>query len=148
MWGGRFATGPAAIMEEINASIDFDRKLFAQDIDGSIAHATMLADCHIISGDDRDKIIHGLNTIRSEIEKGRFVFSRKLEDIHMNIEARLSDLIGPACRAAAHRAFAQRPGGARFSLWVRAEARHVRPTQRLKADRGLPRQGRGACKRR
>ena len=96
MWGGRFATGPAAIMEEINASIDYDRKLYAQDIDGSIAHATMLAECHIISGGDRDKIIHGLNTIRSEIEKGEFVFSRKLEDIHMNVEARLSDLIGAA----------------------------------------------------
>ena len=68
MWGGRFASGPDAIMEDINASIDFDRKLFAQDIRGSLAHADMLADNGIISVEDRDKITHGLNTILSEIE--------------------------------------------------------------------------------
>ena len=122
MWGGRFATGPAAIMEEINASIDYDRKLYAQDIDGSIAHAAMLADCHIISDGDRDKIIHGLNTIRSEIELGEFNFSRKLEDIHMNVEARLADLIG----AAAGRLHTARSRNDQvavdFRMWVRAEA--------------------------
>jgi argininosuccinate lyase len=86
MWGGRFASGPDAIMEEINASIDFDRKLYAQDIRGSLAHAAMLAKTGIISAEDCDKITHGLNTILSEIEEGRFRFSRQLEDIHMNIE--------------------------------------------------------------
>jgi argininosuccinate lyase len=76
MWGGRFASGPDAIMEEINASIDFDRKLYAQDIRGSLAHAAMLANTGIISSDDCDKITHGLNTILSEIEAGEFTFSR------------------------------------------------------------------------
>jgi argininosuccinate lyase len=122
MWGGRFATGPAAIMEEINASIDYDRKLFAQDIEGSIAHATMLAECHIISEGDRDKIVHGLNTIRSEIEKGEFAFSRKLEDIHMNVEARLSDLIGQAA-GRLHTARSRNDQVALdFRMWVRSEA--------------------------
>lgn len=96
MWGGRFAAGPAAVMEEINASIDFDRVLYGQDIDGSVAHATMLAATGIISSADRDAIIAGLNAIRSEIEAGTFTFSRALEDIHLNIEARLTELIGPA----------------------------------------------------
>ena len=85
MWGGRFASGPSAIMEEINASIDFDKILYEQDIEGSIAHATMLAACGIISNEDRDEIIHGLNTIKSEIADEEFAFSRSLEDIHMNI---------------------------------------------------------------
>ena len=96
MWGGRFAAGPSAIMEAINASIGFDRKLYAQDIRGSLAHARMLAQTGIISADDQNKIADGLNTILSEIEEGRFVFSRQLEDIHMNIESRLAELIGPA----------------------------------------------------
>ena len=122
MWGGRFASGPAAIMEEINASIGYDRKLYAQDIEGSIAHATMLADCDIISGDDRDKIVHGLNTIRSEIEKGEFTFSRKLEDIHMNVEARLSELIGPSA-GRLHTARSRNDQVALdFRMWVRGEA--------------------------
>ncbi|TDH34833.1 argininosuccinate lyase [Pseudohoeflea suaedae] len=96
MWGGRFASGPDAIMEEINASIDYDRKLFRQDIRGSLAHAAMLETTGILSSEDCDKITHGLTQIGEEIEKGEFSFSRRLEDIHMNIEARLSDLIGPA----------------------------------------------------
>ena len=96
MWGGRFASGPDAIMEEINASIDYDRKLFRQDIRGSLAHAAMLETTGILSSEDCDKITHGLNQIGEEIEKGEFSFSRRLEDIHMNIEARLADLIGPA----------------------------------------------------
>lgn len=99
MWGGRFASGPAAIMEEINASIGFDAKLFAQDIAGSQAHADMLAQQGIISPDDASQIVSGLNTILSEIKAGSFTFSRALEDIHMNVEARLRDLIGaPAGR--------------------------------------------------
>jgi argininosuccinate lyase len=96
MWGGRFASGPAAIMEAINASIGFDRKLYAQDINGSLAHSEMLAETGIISADDQAKIAHGLNTILKEIEDGKFNFSTQLEDIHMNIEARLAELIGPA----------------------------------------------------
>src|SRR5258708_29160338 len=96
MWGGRFASGPAAIMEAINASIGFDRKLYAQDIRGSIAHSEMLAKTGIISAADQEKIADGLNTVLKEIEAGTFEFSTRLEDIHMNIEARLADLIGPA----------------------------------------------------
>src|SRR6187399_2730552 len=96
MWGGRFAAGPGAIMQEINASIDFDRRLYRQDIAASKAHAAMLAKQGIISRDDAAKIAHGLDTILSEMEVGKFRFKRELEDIHMNVESRLSDLIGPA----------------------------------------------------
>ncbi|MDA7947765.1 MAG: argininosuccinate lyase [Hyphomicrobiaceae bacterium] len=95
MWGGRFASGPAKIMEEINASIDFDKRLFAQDIAGSKAHCEMLAETGIISSEDASAILQGLDTIASEIEGGKFTFSRALEDIHMNIEARLGELAGP-----------------------------------------------------
>src|SRR3954471_11846353 len=96
MWGGRFASGPDAIMEEINASIDFDRHLYRQDIAASKAHAAMLAKQGIITAQDAKKIAHGLDTILSEIEAGGFEFKRALEDIHMNVESRLSELIGPA----------------------------------------------------
>jgi len=96
MWGGRFATGPDAIMEEINASIGFDQRLFRQDIAGSIAHATMLAETGILTQDDRDAIIAGLNEVLAEIEGGTFTFSRALEDIHMNVESRLREKIGDA----------------------------------------------------
>ncbi|MBB3316593.1 argininosuccinate lyase [Rhizobium sp. BK181] len=121
MWGGRFASGPDAIMEEINASIGFDKKLFAQDIRGSIAHATMLAHQGIISADDKDKIVAGLNTILSEIESGNFEFSRKLEDIHMNVEARLATLIGPAA-GRLHTARSRNDQVALdFRLWVKEE---------------------------
>src|SRR5947207_9741667 len=95
MWGGRFASGPGAIMQEINASIDFDRRLYRQDIAASKAHAAMLAHQGIIGSDDAEKIAHGLDTILSEIETGAFKFDRALEDIHMNVEARLAELIGP-----------------------------------------------------
>jgi argininosuccinate lyase len=125
MWGGRFASGPAAIMEEINASIGFDKKLYAQDIRGSIAHATMLAHQGIITGEDKDKIVHGLNTILSEIEEGRFEFSRKLEDIHMNVEARLAELIGPAA-GRLHTARSRNDQVALdFRLWVKEELQKV-----------------------
>ena len=96
MWGGRFATGPDAIMEEINASIGFDQRLFRQDIAGSIAHATMLAETGILTQEDRDAIIAGLDEVLAEIEGGSFTFSRALEDIHMNVESRLRDKIGDA----------------------------------------------------
>ncbi|MFG1412529.1 argininosuccinate lyase [Xanthobacter sp. VTT E-85241] len=96
MWGGRFSTGPDAIMEEINASIGFDQRLFAQDIAGSKAHAAMLATQGIVAGEDVEKIQDGLDTILSEIEAGKFTFRRDLEDIHMNVEQRLADMIGPS----------------------------------------------------
>jgi len=96
MWGGRFGEGPDRIMEEINASIGFDQRLFAQDIRGSRAHCAMLAECGIISRGDADQIIAGLDAVLAEIEAGRFEFRRELEDIHMNVEARLADLIGAA----------------------------------------------------
>ncbi len=96
MWGGRFASGPAEIMEEINASIGFDRRLYAQDISGSIAHANMLARQGIISKADAEAIVAGLGAIKAEIEAGQFSFSPALEDIHLNIESRLQELIGDA----------------------------------------------------
>ncbi len=96
MWGGRFASGPDSIMEEINASIGFDRRLAAQDISGSKAHAAMLAETGIITAEDAAAIGDGLDRIAGEIEAGTFTFSRALEDIHMNVESRLSELIGDA----------------------------------------------------
>jgi argininosuccinate lyase len=96
MWGGRFETAPDAIMAEINASIDFDRYLYRQDIAGSKAHAAMLAQQGIIAAADAEKIAHGLDSVLAEIEAGTFSFQRGLEDIHMNVESRLAELIGPA----------------------------------------------------
>lgn len=121
MWGGRFASGPAAIMEEINASIGFDKKLYKEDIKGSSAHAAMLAAQGIISAADYDEIEKGLKTILAEIESGKFVFSRQLEDIHMNIEARLAELIGPTA-GRLHTARSRNDQVAvDFRLWVREE---------------------------
>jgi argininosuccinate lyase len=96
MWGGRFTERPDAIMEEINVSIDVDRHLYAQDIAASKAHAAMLAAQGIITATDAKNIGKGLDTILSEIGNGSFEFKRALEDIHMNVESRLSELIGPA----------------------------------------------------
>ncbi|MBM3580791.1 MAG: argininosuccinate lyase [Alphaproteobacteria bacterium] len=96
IWGGRFAQGPAAIMERINASINIDRKLYRQDIAASRAHARMLADAGIIARADARAIDRGLRRIEAEIAGGRFPFRREFEDIHMNIEARLAEIIGPA----------------------------------------------------
>jgi argininosuccinate lyase len=96
MWGGRFQTGPDAIMEEINASIGFDKRLFRQDIAGSKAHAAMLARQNIITKADAAEIRKGLDQVQAEIEAGTFTFSRALEDIHLNVESRLKELIGPA----------------------------------------------------
>ncbi len=119
MWGGRFAQGPDAIMEEINASIDFDKKLARQDIEGSKAHAAMLVHCSILTPEDGEKITKGLDTILLEIEKGDFQFSRSLEDIHMNVEARLRDLIGEAA-GRLHTARSRNDQVATdFKLWVR-----------------------------
>jgi argininosuccinate lyase len=96
MWGGRFKEGPSAIMAEINASIDFDRRLYTQDIAASKAHAAMLAKQGIITKSDAKKIRDGLDQIQVEIATGTFKFSKALEDIHLNIESRLKELIGDA----------------------------------------------------
>src|ERR1700739_3454029 len=95
MWGGRFTERPDAIMEEINVSIDVDRHMYSQDIAASKAHAAMLAAQGIITAVDARNIAKGLDTILSEIAKGKFDFKRALEDIHMNVESLLSELIGP-----------------------------------------------------
>ena len=101
-------------MEEINVSIDVDRHLYAQDIAASKAHAAMLAAQGIITASDAKNIGKGLDTILSEIGKGSFDFKRALEDIHMNVESRLVRVDRAGGGAAAHRAFAQRPGRDRF----------------------------------
>ncbi|OOY19247.1 argininosuccinate lyase [Thioclava sp. DLFJ5-1] len=121
MWGGRFAAGPDAIMEAINASIGYDQRLYAQDIRGSRAHAAMLAAQGIISDKDAEAIGEGLLTVLSEIEAGGFPFSTALEDIHMNVEARLKEVIGePAGRL--HTARSRNDQVATdFRLWVREQ---------------------------
>src|SRR5437667_6767111 len=96
MWGGRFGESPDAIMEEINVSIDVDRHLYAQDIAASKAHAAMLSAQGIISAVDAKNIGKGLDTILSEIGNGSIDFKRALEDIHINVESRHGELIGPA----------------------------------------------------
>ena len=119
MWGGRFASAPDAIMQKINASIDFDWHLYRQDIAASKAHAEMLAKQGIIGADDARKIIHGLDTILSEIGSGKFKFKRELEDIHMNVESRLTELIGPTA-GRLHTARSRNDQVATdFRLWVR-----------------------------
>ncbi|MFT5059713.1 MAG: argininosuccinate lyase, partial [Polaromonas sp.] len=119
MWGGRFAAGPDAIMEAINASIGFDKRLARQDIEGSRAHAAMLAGQGIITDKDAEAIREGLLTVLSEIEGGSFQFSTALEDIHMNVEARLKEVVGePAGRL--HTARSRNDQVATdFRLWVR-----------------------------
>ncbi len=119
MWGGRFAAGPDAIMEAINASIGFDKRLASQDIAGSRAHAAMLAAQGIITDSDASAIREGLLTVLSEIETGRFQFSTALEDIHMNVEARLKEVIGePAGRLHTGRSRNDQVA-TDFKLWVR-----------------------------
>ena len=119
MWGGRFGESPDAVMDQINASIDFDRHLYRQDIAASKAHAAMLAKQGIISTHDAASIAQGLDTILSEMATGTFSFSRALEDIHMNVESRLSELIGPAA-GRLHTARSRNDQVATdFRLWVR-----------------------------
>jgi len=119
MWGGRFAAGPDAIMEAINASIGFDKRLASQDIAGSRAHAAMLAAQGIITDSDAEAIREGLLTVLSEIETGEFQFSTALEDIHMNVEARLKEVIGePAGRLHTGRSRNDQVA-TDFKLWVR-----------------------------
>ncbi len=119
IWGGRFDAGPSSLMEAINASIDFDKRLYSQDIAGSIAHADMLARQGILSPSDGQDIARGLAAIAKEIEDGTFTYSAALEDIHMNIESRLSDLIGEAA-GRLHTARSRNDQVATdFRLWVR-----------------------------
>lgn len=119
MWGGRFAGGVDAIMEAINASIGFDKRLYAQDIAGSRAHAAMLAAVGIITPADQQAIDAGLQQVLAEIEAGSFQFSTALEDIHMNVENRLKEIVGtPAGRL--HTARSRNDQVAvDFRLWVR-----------------------------
>jgi argininosuccinate lyase len=119
MWGGRFAAGPDAIMEAINASIGFDQRMAAQDIHGSLAHAAMLGAAGIITDSDSAAIREGLLTVLSEIEAGSFPFRVELEDIHMNVEARLKEVIGePAGRLHTGRSRNDQVA-TDFRLWVR-----------------------------
>jgi argininosuccinate lyase len=125
MWGGRFGSAPDAIMEEINASIGFDRRLFLHDIKGSLAHAQMLGARGIISKKDVTEIRRGLEKVQAEIENGSFTFSRALEDIHMNVEQRLKDLIGPAA-GRLHTARSRNDQVATdFRLYIRDAADHL-----------------------
>src|SRR5262252_3444258 len=120
LWGGRFASGPAAIMQRINASIELDKRLYAEDIAGSEAHCAMLVAQKILSPEDGAAIAAGLAQIRSEIDAGRFVFREEYEDIHMNIEARLAEIIGPAA-GRLHTARSRNDQVALdFRLWVRS----------------------------
>ena len=129
MWGGRFESGPADIMREITPSIDFDKRLAAEDLAGSRAHCRMLAAEGIISKDDGQQILAGLDAIEKEIAEGQFVFKRELEDIHLNIEARLAELIGPVA-GRLHTARSRNDQVVTdFRLWVRAACE--------RADRGL-----------
>ncbi|MCU0828489.1 MAG: argininosuccinate lyase [Tabrizicola sp.] len=119
MWGGRFASGPDAIMQAINASIGFDQRLYAQDIAGSRAHAAMLAAQGILSDRDAQSIGEGLLAILSEIEAGRFPFTPELEDIHLNIEARLTERIGEAGKRLHTGRSRNDQVAVDFRLWVR-----------------------------
>ncbi len=145
MWGGRFASGPDAIMEEINASIGFDYRLAAQDIRGSRAHVAMLADAGIVSREHAQAITRGLDQVQGEIETGTFVFSRALEDIHMNIESRLAEIIGPDA-GRLHTARSRNDQVAvDFRLWVRDTVddldAQMRGLQQALADRALENAG-------
>ncbi len=125
LWGGRFAKGPAEIMERINASIDFDRRLYQQDITGSLAHSSMLMAKGIISSEDGEKIQEGLRTILREIEAGNFKTDPALEDIHMHVEARLRELIGDAA-GRLHTARSRNDQVATdMRLWVRDTMDHL-----------------------
>jgi argininosuccinate lyase len=119
MWGGRFGEGPAVLMEAINVSIDFDKRLAGHDLAGSKAHVQMLAARGIVSQADAAAILEGLGQIEAEIGEGRFIFKREFEDIHLNVEARLAELIGPVA-GRLHTARSRNDQVATdFRLWVR-----------------------------
>ena len=120
MWGGRFEKKPSDIMEQINASIDIDKRMWAQDIRGSIAHATMLSQQEIITKNEAVEIVNGLNAVAEEIRSGKFEFKTSLEDIHMNIEARLREMIGDVA-GKLHTARSRNDQVATdFRMWVRS----------------------------
>ena len=119
MWGGRFSAGPSAVMEAINASIDVDKRMADQDIDGSLAHAQMLGETGVISSEDAAAIRAGLEKVRTEIHAGDFPWSAALEDVHMNVEARLKEIIGePAGRLHTGRSRNDQVA-TDFRLWLR-----------------------------
>ncbi|HTI01274.1 MAG TPA: lyase family protein, partial [Acidisoma sp.] len=118
-WGGRFAAGPAQIMSDINASIGFDQRMWRQDIAGSRAHAAMLAQAGVLTAEDEAAIADGLGAIGAEIEAGQFPFDAALEDIHMNIEARLTERIGDAGRRLHTGRSRNDQVATDFKLWVR-----------------------------
>jgi argininosuccinate lyase len=119
LWGGRFSAKPDALMQAINVSIGFDRRLAAEDIAGSKAHAAMLAAQGIISADDAAAILKGLEAIGDEIAAGSFPFREEFEDIHLNVEKRLEELIGPAA-GRLHTARSRNDQVALdFRLWIR-----------------------------
>lgn len=119
MWGGRFADGPSAVMREINASIPFDKQLWRQDIKASLAHVAMLAEQGIVAADDATQIINGLNQIAQEYEVDGVPEDLDLEDIHMHVEARLTEIIGPVA-GRLHTARSRNDQVATdFKLWVR-----------------------------
>ncbi|MEM9139353.1 MAG: argininosuccinate lyase [Pseudomonadota bacterium] len=125
MWGGRFAAGPAAVMEAINASIDFDQRMWAEDVEGSRAHAAMLARAGVINQEDQAAIDRGLDQVSDEIAGGTFAFDAALEDIHMNIEARLRALVGDA-GARLHTGRSRNDQAAvDIRLWVRARCDEI-----------------------
>jgi argininosuccinate lyase len=129
MWGGRFESGPAQIMREITPSIDFDKRLAGEDLAGSRAHVRMLATQGIVAKNDAEAILKGLDQIEREIAEGKFLFKRELEDIHLNIEARLGEIIGPAA-GRLHTARSRNDQVVTdFRLWVRSACE--------RADQGL-----------
>lgn len=145
MWGGRFASGPDAIMEEINASIGFDYKFASQDIRGSLAHVAMLAEQGIIEREAAAAITKGLEQVRREIEAGTFTFSRALEDIHMNVESRLAEIVGPDA-GRLHTARSRNDQVALdFRLWIRDTIdtldEQLRELQKALAERALDHAG-------
>ena len=119
MWGGRFAEGPDAIMTAINASIGYDKRLYTQDIAGSRAHAAMLAATGILTDNDAKAIREGLLTVLSEIESGNFTFRTELEDIHLNVESRLTEIIGDAGKRLHTGRSRNDQVAVDFRLWVR-----------------------------
>ena len=120
LWGGRFSAKPDALMQAINVSIGFDKRLAAEDLAGSKAHVAMLAACQVIAPDDAQAIRQGLETIEQEMADGTFPFRDEFEDIHLNVEKRLEELIGPAA-GRLHTARSRNDQVALdFRLWVRA----------------------------
>ncbi|MGH1478498.1 MAG: argininosuccinate lyase [Geminicoccales bacterium] len=131
LWGGHFADGPAPLMQQINASISFDKRLYAHDLAGSKAHARMLCSVGLLSDVERDAILNGLDRIETSIEDGSFTFSAELEDIHMNIEAKLTDMIGEPGRKLHTGRSRNDQVATDFRLWMRDA---IDETDRLLAE--------------